>query len=188
MSERPGPAGRFTVRTARPTDLPAMRELFDQLDELQRDWRVFRPRAGIREEYLAEYEQAMGRDGAAVFVAEEGGAGSRVVGMCYAHEVIPSGHSNDRAVELSSVVVAGTSRRLGIGRALVEAGARFAEARGIDRLTIRVFAANPALEFWEEIGFSPRFVQLTARPSDVLDRLVRQRDAGSADDSRPTQE
>jgi ribosomal protein S18 acetylase RimI-like enzyme len=187
MSERPGPSGRFSVRAARPTDLPAMRELFDQLDELQRDWRVFRPRPGIREEYLAEYEQAVGRDGAAVFVAEEG-AGSRVVGMCYAHEVIPSGHSNDRAVELTSVVVAGTSRRRGIGRALVEAGARFAESRGLDRLTIRVFAANPALGFWEEIGFSPRFVQLTARPSDVLDRLADPGDAGTSDDPGPTQE
>jgi ribosomal protein S18 acetylase RimI-like enzyme len=165
-----------------------MRELFDQLDELQRDWRVFRPRAGIREEYLAEYEQAMGRDGAAVFVAEEGAARSRVVGMCYAHEVVPSGHSNDRAVELSSVVVAGTSRRRGIGRALVEAGARFAQARGIDRLTIRVFAANPALGFWEAIGFSPRFVQLIAHPSDLLGRLGGLRDAGSSDDSDRTQE
>jgi ribosomal protein S18 acetylase RimI-like enzyme len=165
-----------------------MKELFDQLDELQRDWRVFRPRAGIREEYLAEYEQAMGRDGAAVFVAEEGGAGSRVVGMCYAHEVIPSGHSNDRAVELSSVVVAGTSRHRGIGRALVEAGARFAEARGIDRLTIRVFAANPALGFWEAIGFSPRFVQLTARPSDLLGGLGGPADAGSSNDRGPMQE
>lgn len=188
MSEGPGPSGPFTVRAARPTDLPAMRELFDQLDELQRDWRVFRPRAGIREEYLAEYEQAMGRDGAAVFVAEEGEVGSRVVGMCYAHEVVPSGHSNDRAVELSSVVVAGPSRRRGIGRALVEAGARFAEGRGIDRLTIRVFAANPALGFWEGIGFSPRFVQLTARPSDVLGRLGGQRVSGSPDDPGPTQE
>ena len=187
MSERSGRAGRVTVRPARRTDLPAMRELFDQLDELQRDWRVFRPRAGIREEYLAEYEQAMGRDGAALFVAEESGAGSGLVGMCYAHEVIPSGHSNDRAVELSSVVVAGASRRRGIGRALVEAGARFAEARGIDRLTIRVLAANPALGFWEAIGFSPRFVQLTARPSDVLGSLGGPGDAGSSDPT-PTME
>jgi ribosomal protein S18 acetylase RimI-like enzyme len=164
--------GRVTVRPARPADLPAMRELFDQLDELQRDWRVFRPRSGIREEYVAEYERAMAREGAAVFVAEEAGPGSRVVGMCYAHEVVPSGHSDDRAVELSSVVVAPDSRRRGIGRALVEAGARFAESRGTDRLTILVFAANPALGFWEELGFSPRFVQLTARPSDVFDRIA----------------
>jgi len=172
MSEGTEGPGGVTVRPASPADLPAMRELFDQLDELQRDWRVFRPRAGIREEYLAEYERAMGREGAAVFVAEEAGPDSRVVGMCYAHEVVPSGHSDDRAVELSSVVVALSSRRRGIGRALVEAGARFAESRGTDRLTILVFAANPALGFWEEVGFSPRFVQLTARPSDVLDRTA----------------
>jgi ribosomal protein S18 acetylase RimI-like enzyme len=162
VTEASGPR----VRTATEADLPALAALHDELSAFQRDWRVFEPRPAGREHALERYRSAMSRPVARMFVAEDGGGG--VVGMAMAAEVVPSTHSDERAVELSSVVVASDHRGRGVGLALTAAAAAFARERGVRRVVVRVFTANPALGFWEAAGFEPRFLQLTGEPDEIL--------------------
>ncbi|MBI4260720.1 MAG: GNAT family N-acetyltransferase [Actinobacteria bacterium] len=154
------------VRPARPDDLPAVEELLAELDREQGRWRVFRPRPGHHLTALRRFRDAMEGEGSRPFVAEDDG---EVVGMALAEVTVPSGSSDERAVELSTVVVRSDARGRGVGRALVAAGARFAGERGVDRLTLKVFSRNPAVRFWEAVGFEPRFVQMTATVAGVLD-------------------
>jgi GNAT superfamily N-acetyltransferase len=59
-------------------------------------------------------------------------------------------------------------RGRGIGRALVDELAAFAERRGVATLTIRTFAANHgAYEFWAGLGFLPLWVQMVRRDADL---------------------
>ncbi|HYG73057.1 MAG TPA: hypothetical protein VEC15_12345, partial [Actinomycetota bacterium] len=45
--------------------------------------------------------------------------------------------------------------------------------RGIEWVELKTFAPNRgAMEFWEELGFTPRVVQLTSGTRDLLDRLA----------------
>jgi hypothetical protein len=54
-----------------------------------------------------------------------------------------------------------------------EAG-RFAAERGIGWIELKTFAPNRgAMEFWEDLGFVPRVVQLTTPTRDLLDRMDR---------------
>jgi ribosomal protein S18 acetylase RimI-like enzyme len=154
------------IRPAVPDDLQAVAVLHDRLSEEQEPWRVFPPRAGIRREFLDRLEASLADPSELLLVAE---VDKEVVGIAFAHETTPSSFSDERAVELSAVVVKDEHREQGVGRALTEAAARFARDRGIPRLVLKVFAQNrQALAFWEAVGFGPRMVQMSARPEDVL--------------------
>lgn len=164
-----GGDGRATpiIRPVAPTDLPAVRELISLLDDLQRDWRVFPPRDGIQEEVLARYEAQVQAGEAVHLVAED--AGGRVVGTAFAHEHVVSRFSDERSMEVSSVVVHPDRRGREIGRALLRAIAEEARRRGIGHLDLNTFVQNEsAMRFWEQLGFVPRFVQLVATPDDVI--------------------
>jgi len=104
-----------------------------------------------------------------VLVAEGGG---EVVGMAYGETTVPSRFSDDRALELSGVVVRVGDRGKGVGRALVEAAARFATERQIPWVTLKTFAPNQgAMAFWEGLGFTPRVVQMTQGTKALVQRL-----------------
>ncbi|HXF73026.1 MAG TPA: GNAT family N-acetyltransferase [Actinomycetota bacterium] len=157
------------VRQATPEDVPALVGLFKELERLQRDWRVFTPRPGFYDEVAAKYEAAMGREDAVVLVAEAEGD---VVGMAYGEVHVPSRFSDERALELSGVVVRAGHRGKGVGRALVQEATRFARERGVPWVTLKVFAQNRgAMEFWEGLGFTPRVVQLTSSTEALSARL-----------------
>ena len=148
------------VRPAAPRDADAVAALLDELDELQRPWRVFPPRPGARTSVLQRLRGAEDDEDASHLVAEVEG---RVVGMAYAHVVQPSTQSDERAVEVSAFVVREADRGRGAGSALLEACVRFARERGVGRLTLKTFAQNQAsLDYWRRRGFSDRMVQLTA--------------------------
>jgi GNAT superfamily N-acetyltransferase len=152
------------VRQASPDDLPELVRMFQELDRMQRDWRVFTPRPGFYDEVADKYRRAMDRPDAQVLVAEDDG---EVVGMAYAEIQVPSRFSDERALELSGVMVRSGHRGKGVGRALVEEAARFAEERSVGWIELKTFAPNEeAMGFWRALGFHPRVVQLTA-PSDV---------------------
>ena len=162
------------VRPATAGDLPSVFELLAELTDLQSDWRVFPPRAAIQEEVAATYRHAVedpeGED--LLVVVEADGA---VVGTAFGHVVVPSSFSDEPALELSSVVVRPSHRGRGAGRALAREIARFARRRGIRMVTLKTFAQNePALRFWQAIGFRPRMVQMVA-PADLLAREHRER-------------
>ena len=84
------------VRQASPGDLPELVRMFQELDRMQRDWRVFTPRPGFYDEVADKYRRAMGHPDALVMVAEDDG---EVVGMGYAEVRVPSRFSGERALE-----------------------------------------------------------------------------------------
>ena len=116
------------VRQARAEDEPELVALFEELDQMQRDWRVFTPRPGFYDEVGKKYSAAMHRDREVVLVAED--ADGEVVGMAYGEVTVPSRFSDERALELSGVVVRSGYRGKGAGRELVREAARFAAAHG----------------------------------------------------------
>ena len=158
------------VRQATPEDVPSLVALFQELDRMQADWRVFTPRPGFYDEVGVKYREAMNNADAVVLVVvdDEG----EVVGMAYGESRTPSRFSDERALELSGVVVRSGYRGRGVGRELVAEAARFADERGIAWVELKSFAPNRgAMEFWEELGFAPRVVQLTSPTRDLLERL-----------------
>jgi len=58
---RPDVRGEIAVRVrqARPEDVPSLVALFQELDRMQADWRVFTPRPGFYDEVGAKYREAM---------------------------------------------------------------------------------------------------------------------------------
>lgn len=158
------------VRQATPEDVPALVALFQELDRMQADWRVFTPRPGFYDEVGTKYGEAIDHPDAVVLVVEDDEG--EVVGMAYGESRTPSRFSDERALELSGVVVRSGYRGRGVGRELVAEAARFAEDRGIEWVELKTFAPNRgAMEFWEDLGFTPRVVQLTSSTRDLLDRL-----------------
>lgn len=158
------------VRQATPEDVPHLVALFQELDRMQADWRVFTPRPGFYDEVGSKYREAMNSPDAVVLVAadDEG----EVVGMAFGEARVPSRFSDERALELSGVVVRAGYRGRGVGRELVEEAARFASDRGIAWIELKTFSPNRgAMEFWENLGFEPRVVQLTSPTSDLIARL-----------------
>ena len=161
------------VRQARPEDVPSLVALFQELDRMQADWRVFTPRPGFYDEVGAKYREAMNNPDAVVLVAEDDeGPDGEVVGMAYGEARVPSRFSDERALELSGVVVRAGFRGRGVGRELVAEAARFASEREIDWVELKTFAPNRgAMEFWEDLGFTARVVQLTSPTKVLLERL-----------------
>jgi hypothetical protein len=90
------------VRRATPADVPVLVSFFAELDRMQREWRVFTPRPGFYDEVGAKYRAAIASDQQIALVAEEG---DELVGMAYAEARTPSRFSDERALELSGVVV-----------------------------------------------------------------------------------
>jgi GNAT superfamily N-acetyltransferase len=154
------------IRRAREEDLPVILALLEELNEVQREWRVFPPREDYREQLLGRYRTALDRTDSLVLVAVDG---DRVVGTAYGHVHVPSTFSDEPALELAGVFVAPSHRRRGIGMALSREVARFAKDLGVRRLTLKTFAQNDlALRFWETLGFTPRMVQFTGDPDAIL--------------------
>ena len=157
------------VRQATLDDVPALVALFQELDRMQSDWRVFTPRPGFYDEVGAKYREAMNTENAVVLVAEDDG---EVVGMAYGEVRVPSRFSDERAMELSGVVVRAGYRGRGVGQALVQEAARFAGEIGVEWIELKTFAPNQgAMAFWEGMGFTPRVVQLTQGTKALLQQL-----------------
>lgn len=157
------------VRQATLDDVPALVALFQELDRMQSDWRVFTPRPGFYDEVGAKYREAMNTENAVVLVAEDDG---EVVGMAYGEVRVPSRFSDERAMELSGVVVRAGYRGRGVGQALVKEAARFAKEIGVEWIELKTFAPNQgAMAFWEGMGFTPRVVQLTQGTKALLKQL-----------------
>jgi GNAT superfamily N-acetyltransferase len=136
---------------------------------MQSDWRVFTPRPGFYDEVGLKYREAMSTENAVVLVAEDEG---EIVGMAYGEVRIPSRFSDERALELSGVVVRTGYRGRGVGRALVQEAARFAGEMGVEWVELKTFAPNQgAMAFWEGLGFTPRVVQMTQGTKALVQRL-----------------
>ena len=158
------------VRKATAEDVPTLVAMFQELDRMQRDWRVFTPRPGFYDEVAVKYREALDSPDRLLVVAEEAG---EVVGMAYGEVRIPSRFSDERSLEISGVMVRAGHRGRGVGRALAEEAARFAEERKLDWIELKIFWPNEtAMGFWRTLGFTPRVVQVTAKADDVLRRAA----------------
>jgi enoyl-CoA hydratase len=165
-----GEESRVRVRQATASDVPALVALFQELDAMQRDWRVFTPRPGFFDEVGLRYRAAIGRDDELLLVAEDDAG--EIVGMAYGAVKVPSRFSDERALDLSGVVVRVGHRGTGVGRALVGGAASFASARRIGWITLNTFAPNRgAMAFWESMGFTPRVVQMTSSVTAIQGRI-----------------
>jgi L-amino acid N-acyltransferase YncA len=88
------------VRQATVEDVPSLVALFQELDRMQADWRVFTPRPGFYDEVGAKYNEALADPDTVVLVAED--EDGEVVGMAYGEAAPPPGsptseHSSSRA-------------------------------------------------------------------------------------------
>lgn len=112
----------------------------------------YRVRPGSEGEWRRLVERLLNRSDAAVFVWEEDGA---LLGFCSAQlEEAPSVLVEGSRAELTDLMVEPRARRRGIGRALVDAGAGWIRARGVERITVRVASHNSeAQAFWRALGF-----------------------------------
>ena len=154
------------VRKATGEDVPVLVAMFQELDRMQRDWRVFTPRPGFYDEVAVKYREALDSPDRLLIVAEEQG---EVVGMAYGEVRIPSRFSDERSLEVSGVMVRAGYRGRGVGRALAMETARFSEEIGVDWMELKIFWPNEtAMVFWRTLGFTPRVVQVTARAGDVV--------------------
>jgi GNAT superfamily N-acetyltransferase len=157
------------VRRGTSEDVPALLALFDELETLQREWRVFTPRPGFADDVARRYRQAVDRPDVVVLVAE---ADDEIVGMAHGEARTPSRFSDERALHLSGVVVRSDFRGRGVGRALVAEAGRFAAERGVPWVTLNTFAPNRgSAEFWESLGFHPRVVEMTTSTRSLNERL-----------------
>jgi len=160
---RPGEG--LSIRPAIETDLSAIMAMFQELAVLQKTWRVFTPRSNLTEEVLRRFHADLADPDAVVLVGEQDG---RVIAMASGHVHKPSTMSEDLAVELGSVFVEPAHRGRGVAAALTAEVARFAQERGVERITLKTFAQNgEALLAWERLGFEPRMIQMTA-PAERL--------------------
>ena len=80
------------VRQAMVEDVPSLVALFQELDRMQADWRVFTPRPGFYDEVGAKYNEALADPDTVVLVAED--EDGEVVGMAYGEARTPSRFSD----------------------------------------------------------------------------------------------
>src|SRR6185436_10927514 len=89
------------VRKATGADVPTLVAMFQELDRMQLEWRVFTPRPGFYDEVAVKYREALDSPDRLLIVAEEEG---EVVGMAYGEVRIPSRFSDERSLEVSGVM------------------------------------------------------------------------------------
>ena len=153
------------IRPARHEDLDSLVGLFGLLDEMQRPWRVFEPRADPLADAAVRFRDAIDDPAAHLVVAEEGG---RIVGMGMGSTATVSSSSDEPALDVSNLIVLPSHRGRGIGSAIARELAGFARGGGARLVTLRVFAGNDeAVAFWSRLGFRPRFVQMIAEAEDI---------------------
>jgi ribosomal protein S18 acetylase RimI-like enzyme len=171
------PGDSVRLRAAAGEDVDAAVELFRQLDDLERGWRVFEPRRTAFAETESRYQRLAAAEDGIIVVAE---TGTRLVGLGVGEACRPSSWSDDRALKVSNVYVDPAFRGRGIASAIVAELAAFGASRGLESLVVRVFAPNEeAAAFWAELGFRPRLIQFTARTSQL------RHDARGLNDAQP---
>lgn len=164
MSRRP-----VATRVASDADIPALVDLWSEL--AQAGGRV--TRAVYREQPHSVAERLRGLladPRARVVVAEADGAVAGMAVLCH-QSLGPL--SDETAVHVSHVVVAGGQRHRGVGRALVGCAAEFAERVGVDNVTVNVPPAlREANRFYARLGFAPLAVRRAAAVGQLRRRLA----------------
>ncbi|HEY7206948.1 MAG TPA: GNAT family protein [Gaiellaceae bacterium] len=140
----------FAVREAEPRDAEELTRLANAVSAEPEGWLISTDgewrSAGDERRYLKALRRY---PDAAVFVAEADGG--RIVGRL---SVARDSHPASAHVADLGLMVAASHRRLGIGRALLEAAVEWARLAGIRKLELHVFPWNePAMELYRGFGF-----------------------------------
>ena len=131
------------VRPWRVEDRCAVLALSAELQDHERALRPsLRPGAAITDAYVVALEARLARLGedGALLVAEA--ADGAVLGLATCFVATDELEQEQRLVRIEDLVVTGTARRCGIGRALLAEAGRFARRRGIRRLVLSVLESN----------------------------------------------
>lgn len=117
---------------------------------------AFDPHFALRPEAEAEVRRLLRAQlsdpECAIFLAEgaDGAEGFAIVRVASA----PPIHPETRRAEISDLFVAAGRRRLGLGRALLDAASSWASARGAERIEVRVAPDNSEGQaFWRGAGY-----------------------------------
>jgi RimJ/RimL family protein N-acetyltransferase len=139
---------QFPVREAQPADAPALVALAEAVGAEPEGWLISESRwrsAGEERRYLRAVRR---HPDAAVFVAE---TDEGVVGRL---SVARDPHPASRHVADLGLMVAAAARRRGVGRALLERAAAWAQEAGVRKLELHVFPHNEAaIRLYERFGF-----------------------------------
>ncbi|HET8528581.1 MAG TPA: GNAT family N-acetyltransferase [Gaiellaceae bacterium] len=145
-------AGRdFVVRPADPADAEPLTRLAEAVSAEPEAWLISADGEWRSVGEERRYLKAVRRyPHAAVFVAERVHDGAVVGRLSLARDTHPaSAHVADLGL-----MVAGDSRRQGVGRALLEAAVEWARGAGVRKLELHVFPWNePAIALYEAFGF-----------------------------------
>ena len=133
------------IRAPRPEDAEGIAALLGELGYPARADEV-PPRLAR----LDRFARASAEHGAAAFVAARD---RELLGLATVH-AYPVLHRAGDVAQLTALVVTARERGLGVGRALVDAAARWARARGCSRLTVTTALHRAdAHAFYERLGF-----------------------------------
>ncbi len=154
-----------TVRSARPTDVPAIQELWKALMDLHAPLDPFFTRTPTGHAIFGEILTRRLDDADwRVLVAVDG---ERVVGYGMGHLVAPEpGLVPQRGGHIVDVAVAAAARRAGIGSRLDASLQSWFAERGARRVTLSALMANEAsVALWRARGYTP-FLTFMSKASE----------------------
>jgi GNAT superfamily N-acetyltransferase len=100
-------------------------------------------------------------------------SGKEAVGMAVASVMPPAPLTTSMIVQVSHVVVRSGHRRRGVGRALLDAAAVFAEESGAEQIVVSVFPLSREVNrFYAQLGFSPLAVRRVAPVAGLRRRIA----------------
>jgi ribosomal protein S18 acetylase RimI-like enzyme len=151
------------VRRATRADLPVLGRLGAHLMRVHYEFdrqRFVAPTGNPERGYAHFLGTQIDADGAAVFVAERGGA---VLGYVYAGiEPFSWKELRDEAGFVPDVVVDEASRRAGVAAALMEAAVEWVRAQGVRSVMLWTAAPNDgAQRLFERLGFRRTMIEMT---------------------------
>ena len=153
----------ITVRTATPSDIPALMSLLVQVNMVHHNGRPDLFKGPTTKYTEAELAAILADPATPVFVAADDGG--RVLG----HGFCVLQRSGGRLMEardtlyIDDICVDEAARGLGAGRALYESILAFARQKGCYNVTLNVWTCNPgAMQFYEKLGLKPYKVGMEA--------------------------
>ena len=171
------PRAHVTVRTASTDDLPALKDLWQEL----RDVSPRRPRPGhLADDPEVRLRAVIDDPACRVVVAclDEAPVGMAVLSRTWTSPLLDA-----MAVQVSLLVVSAAHRKHGVGRALVCAAVAYGEEIDAEEVVVSVLPTlREANRFYAQLGFSPQVMRRTAPVASLRRRL------SSAADRRPTTE
>ena len=146
------------IREAAPEDEEFILKLAPELAAFgPPPWRDAALLTALDERFLREALAGHGVAGSILFVAEDE-AGARL-GFVHLRPQLDYYLQKDCG-HVADLVVAPAARGLGVGRALMAAGERWARERGFEMMTLHVFAENRgARALYEELGFKAEMIR-----------------------------